>query len=430
MKRTRTTATRQRRGILSFTKGRAGFELEPDDVLNGGGTALCSPRRNRRVNNDERMTFISTKSHQGFLIVMGWLGGFGTCLMFLQYMSRNCSSHPFIPYVAQDINPSNKISSNSDPAPTTPPAAQPEKPILLLWFLPENYKWDFSDCKTFYNIDGCHLTDDRSLYNQADAVLIFHKAISWDLSNLPPSPRPPFQKWIWFHVESPTNTKRIPGLENLFNLTLSYRRDADISVRNLLSVSKTPNKFELPKKDKLVCWFVSNTNPSTGTATRMKYYEELSKHIKVNVYGNMAGSRLKDEDYYPTMASCKFYLSFENSIHKDYITEKFNGPLSVGTVPVVLGASRENCEQFAPGDSFIHVNDFPDASALAQHLLQLDKDDEAYRRYFDWRKHVSATPHLIAGNQEFISYICHACEYIGIHREYKQAHNIYDWYFS
>ncbi|KAL6487989.1 hypothetical protein MHYP_G00046150 [Metynnis hypsauchen] len=334
-------------------------------------------------------------------------------------MSQNCSSYPYSLYV------------NSDYTPITPPAAQPEKPILLLWVWPENYRWDFSDCKTFYNIDGCHLTDDRSLYNQADAVLVYHRDIKSDLSNLPPSPRPPFQRWIWLHAESPTNTKKIPGLENLFNLTLGYRRDADISVRNLLTISKTPNKeFELPKKDKLACWFVSNIDPNTGAGTRMKYYEELSKHIKVNIYGKMNGSRLKDEDYYPTMASCKFYLSFENSLHKDYITEKFNGPLSVGTVPVVLGASRENCEQFAPGDSFIHVNDFPDASALAQYLLQLDKDDKAYRRYFDWRKHISATPHLVIVNQEFIPYICHACEYIGRHKEYKQAHDIYKWYFS
>uniref|UniRef100_A0A3B4E1K0 Fucosyltransferase n=1 Tax=Pygocentrus nattereri TaxID=42514 RepID=A0A3B4E1K0_PYGNA len=255
------------------------------------------------------------------------------------YLSRNCSSYPYIPYV------------NSDSSPTTPPTAQPEKPILLLWVWPENYRWDFSDCKTFYNIDGCHLTDDRSLYNQADAVLIYHRDIKWDLSNLPPSPRPPFQRWIWLHAESPTNNKRIPGLENLFNLTLSYRRNADISVRNLLTISKTPNKkFELPKKDKLVCWFVSNIDPSTGTGTRMKYYEELSEHIKVNV----------------GWIACRFYLSFENSIHKDYITEER----------------------------------LPNASVLAQYLLQLDKDDEAYRRYFAWGKHVSATPHLVIVNQE------------------------------
>lgn len=311
--------------------------------------------------------------------------------------------------------------------------AQPkeEKPILLLWFWPENYKWDFKDCKTIYNIDNCHLTDDRSLYNQADAVLIFHKAISRDLSNLPPSPRPQFQKWIWLHVESPTNTPRTPGVENLFNLTLSYRRDADISVRYRLTANKTPNKdFVLPKKDKLLCWFVSNVDPNTGVTTRLKYYNELKKYITVNLFGRMAGTRLRSEDYYSTMSSCKFYLAFENSIHKDYITEKFNGPLVAGTVPVVLGPPRENYENFAPGNSFIHVDDFQNPEALANYLLQLDKDDTAYMHYFDWRKHVSATPHLVIWNQEFIIYICHACEYIGRHKEYKEAHDIYKWWFS
>ncbi|XP_046691230.1 4-galactosyl-N-acetylglucosaminide 3-alpha-L-fucosyltransferase 9-like isoform X2 [Silurus meridionalis] len=311
--------------------------------------------------------------------------------------------------------------------------AQPkeEKPILLLWFLPENYHWDFNDCKTIYNIDGCQLTLDRNLYSQADAVLVFHKAISRDLSNLPPSPRPPFQKWIWFHVESPTNTPKIPGLENLFNVTLSYRRDADISVRYRLTVSKKPNEnIVIPKKDKLLCWFVSNIDPKTGVGTRMNYYNELKKYINVHVFGHLAGSRMNDDDYYPTMASCKFYLAFENSIHKDYFVEKLNGPLAAGTVPVVMGPPRQNYEDFVPGNSFIHVEDFPNAKALAEYLLQLDKDEEAYKHYFDWRKHLTATPHLVHWNQEFTMYICQACEYVGRHKEYKAAHNIYKWWFS
>ncbi|KAA0714435.1 Alpha-(1,3)-fucosyltransferase 9 [Triplophysa tibetana] len=306
-----------------------------------------------------------------------------------------------------------------------------EKPVLLLWVWPQNYRFDLSDCKSIYNIDGCHLTDDRALYSSSDAVLVFHRAISQDLSTLPPSPRPSFQKWIWLNVESPTNTQKIPGIENLFNLTLSYREDADIPVRLRLTSNKTPNEdFTIPKKDKLVCWIVSNNLDWTGVGTRNAYYNELKKYITVHMFGKAYGRFLDYKDYYSTIASCKFYLSFENSIHKDYITEKFNGPLSAGTVPVVLGPPRKNYERFAPRDSFIHVDDFPDAKSLAEYLTQLDRDEDAYRRYFNWRRHFSARPHLIVQNQEFVLSICTACDHVAKHKEYQEAHDIYEWFFN
>lgn len=40
-----------------------------------------------------------------------------------------------------------------------------------------------------------------------------------------------------------------------------------------------------------------------------------------------------------------------------------------------------------PGDhSIINTRDFPSPKALAEYLLKLNEDDEAYAKYFEWKK--------------------------------------------
>ena len=53
----------------------------------------------------------------------------------------------------------------------------------------------------------------------------------------------------------------------------------------------------------------------------------------------------------------KFYLAFENSNCKEYITEKFWRTLNrTFAVPIVMGSG--NYKELAPPNSFIHVDDF------------------------------------------------------------------------
>ncbi|XP_050962297.1 4-galactosyl-N-acetylglucosaminide 3-alpha-L-fucosyltransferase 9-like [Labeo rohita] len=300
--------------------------------------------------------------------------------------------------------------------------------ILLLWFWPFGKKLDLNSCSSKFNIDGCHLTVDRELYSEAHGVLINHRDIKSDLSNLPTKPRPFFQKWIWMHFESPQNTRRFDGLENLFNVTLNYRRIADVVLREQIMI-KTEDVEDkifpqvLDKKDKLVCWVVSNWNEQFE---RVKYYNELKKHINIYTFGRHFGKAVNDAEYKEILTTCKFYLSFENTAaHYDYMTEKLFNPLTFGSVPVTLGAPRYIYERFVPKDAFIHVKDFSSPQKLAEHLLSLDRNVEEYKKYFQWRKHFVVK--LVNYPEE---HACRACQYIRTKKDYQVFGNLNKWYWD
>ncbi|XP_028853953.1 alpha-(1,3)-fucosyltransferase 9-like [Denticeps clupeoides] len=306
--------------------------------------------------------------------------------------------------------------------PTLPKALKTEPDTtVLIWFWPFGQKFDLIPCSEMYNIQGCHLTDDRTLFSKADGVIIHHRDIAPDLSNLPQLPRPTHQKWIWWNDESPSFTSKNPALSSLFNLTTSYRQDSDIFMPYGKLINQPSANFKIPKKDKVVCWIISHWDRNLK---RHRYYEELKEHINISMFGTSVGKPVDSESFPKIMSSCKFYLSFENSIHVDYVTEKLFNPLLFGTVPVVLGPPRENYEEHVPGDSFIHVDDFPSLKELADKLRLLDKNPALYEQYFNWHKSYQ----IQVGSP--LESACHTCLLLRMQRTYKVIKNLNKWFWG
>ncbi|XP_008046883.1 galactoside 3(4)-L-fucosyltransferase-like, partial [Carlito syrichta] len=246
--------------------------------------------------------------------------------------------------------------------PQTTPATLTRRPLqILLWTWPFHIPLTLSPCSELVpGLADCDITANRKVYRQADAVIVHH----WDVmfnprSQLPPSPRPPGQRWVWYNMEPPLNSRQLRAMDGLFNLTMSYRSDSDVFMPYgwLEPWSGRPAHapLNLSAKTELVAWAVSNWRPSSA---RVRYYEKLKAHLKVDVYGK-GHTPLPKGVMMERLSRYKFYLAFENSLHPDYITEKlWRNAMEAWAVPVVLGPSRGNYERFVPPDAFIHVDDF------------------------------------------------------------------------
>lgn len=184
---------------------------------------------------------------------------------------------------------------------------------------------------------------------------------------------------------------------------------------------KVQNRNYAANKTKKVAWFVSNCGARN---TRLAYARELGKYIQVDIYGSCGPLKcprsekgkcfeILDRDY-------KFYLAFENSNCRDYITEKLyvNG-LGHNVLPIVMGARPEDYERSAPYGSYIHVDEFSSPAELAAYLHRLDKDDNMYNSYFRWK-----------GTGEFIDthFWCRLCTMVHAPSTPRRYEDVNEWW--
>ncbi|XP_063802196.1 4-galactosyl-N-acetylglucosaminide 3-alpha-L-fucosyltransferase FUT6-like [Pseudophryne corroboree] len=296
-----------------------------------------------------------------------------------------------------------------------------KKNLILLWTWPFGKQFPLNQCLESSYGSSCTFTSNRSYYHLADAVVIHHRDVSTSMDLLPQIPRPTTQYWVWFNLEPPNNCPNLKMMDNLFNLTMTYRADSDIfTPYGWLERHDGTGSISIPTKSKLLAWVVSNWDPQYE---RTKYFEDLKHYIDIDVYGKYNMS-LSVSNQTLTLSKYKFYLAFESSGNTDYITEKlWNNAFLSGTVPIVMGPPRENYERFIPKDSFIHVNDFSNAQELAAYILELDKDDKRYQEYFRWRDVFQPRR-----SNDWNIYYCKACKVLKDAPSYRTMPNLDEWF--
>ncbi|XP_068203767.1 alpha-(1,3)-fucosyltransferase C-like [Palaemon carinicauda] len=234
------------------------------------------------------------------------------------------------------------------------------------------------------------------------------------------------------NAEPPGHVKRLQNHRKRFNWTLTYRLDSDISMRigQIIPTKNGPKEDNshinyADGKNKMAAWFVSNCGTDSG---RSKITKQLQKYFPVDVYGKCGPLRCprftKVDCYKKAERQYKFYLSFENSLCKDYVTEKFFKVLLYNMVPVVYGGA--DYKAIAPTKSYINVRDFPTIKALADYLLYLNSNDTAYNEYFRWKRHYDVL--AVSGSKNLAW--CDLCKKLHTDSKHSVYPNIRDWFIK
>jgi hypothetical protein len=243
--------------------------------------------------------------------------------------------------------------------------------LILYWngfFDNADFSYGLGKKEPFLNnkcpVTNCETTNDKSRLAEADLVLVHMR----DKIDKIPSLRPPNQRWVFVLYESPANSDSFREYNGVFNLTATFRIDSDYKGFYegnkgfvwQLNKSFVENHDYSNGKSRFATAVISNCG---GSSNRLTYIRELQKKISVDVFGE-CGSPCPTTYKDGTGGECKeilgkeykFYFAFENSMCRDYITEKFFHILKYDIVPVVLGGG--NYSHYVYYINFIYYSRF------------------------------------------------------------------------
>ena len=233
-----------------------------------------------------------------------------------------------------------------------------------------------------------------------------------------------FEAPQYLHITNLNNLK----WRNFFNWTMTYRIDSDIvytygsvvphpgfanfshqshifsnnsqrenSSFTSMDILKTAVHKNLPpalpgksyrtifrQKTGIAAWLVSHC---VTASKREIYVKMMQKYVNIDVFGKCSNRYCsRNTDCEKSIAKKYFfYISFENSLCKDYITEKEYSWFSEDIITVVRGG--RNYREHLPEGTYIDAGDFKSPAQLAYFLRDLANDEDRYIGYLRRKDH-------------------------------------------
>lgn len=249
-------------------------------------------------------------------------------------------------------------------------------------------------------------------------ALLFFAHNKWDIKEYPSAKqRRPEQIYVVSMLETPPHTWRSFERDwGYFNWTMSFRFESDVfwpygyfvqhHTDNVITPAQQPvwrqldeDHYSRPffhnttllslisKKSKMAAWFVSNCQFTPSK--RMDVAKAMQEYLPdIDIYGKCGTKSCPKNDHSACLQMLerdyKFYLSFENSLCQDYITEKAFSNMNYYIIPVLYNAAENH--KFLPPHSYLNVLDYASIKELTDHMRYLADHPEEYVKYFWWKE--------------------------------------------
>ena len=299
---------------------------------------------------------------------------------------------------------------------------QPKTIIFWTTYYRHTWRGNYHKCGKH----KCYSTSKRSLLPYADAV-VFHGFDDFEIKEALSVPRLTHQYWIYFNWESSLRTRiqNITQYEPVFNWTMTYKLDSDI----IYSYSRVlPGKY-LRGFDAKRNYLKGRTQTAFAIISncfkpRLDYIHELRKYIDIDLYGRCPGHKSLCRNCWKIAKQYKFYLSFENSLCTDYITEKtYTNAFTNELVPVIMSGANLSNPLIIPQGSYIDARSYSSAKELATYLMEVSNSSTLYNNFFKWR-----AKWKIVNQWDYKSWECSICEKLYESNDVKIYNNIYSWF--